>query len=95
MFICPAATIPVGVPGQDFTDPSGEYFMSWGLTSAGAPAQRKTYFSYVLNSKLNTVKLPKMSGLRPAANVVLIVEKRVRRPWLRSRAFEPVRLEEI
>jgi len=39
---------------------------------------RRTFMCYVLNSKLNSVKSPKLSSLRPGSTVVLMTEKRMR-----------------
>ena len=57
---------------------SGGYFMMYGQTPTGVTQLRRTFICYVINSKLNQGKQPKITSLRPASNVVLMVEKRMR-----------------
>ncbi len=77
MFVCPDTTI--GIPVLGSTDMMNQgYFLVYG-TGPGGPAtvQRKTFITYVMNSKMNETKEPKLNNLRPASNVVLMVEKRM------------------
>lgn len=74
LFVCPSTTIGIGKAGE--TDDAG-YFLMYGKLNS-AIAQRKTFMCYVVNSKMNLLKSPKLTSLRPAATTVLMVEKRMR-----------------
>jgi prepilin-type N-terminal cleavage/methylation domain-containing protein/prepilin-type processing-associated H-X9-DG protein len=76
LFVCPSTSVAVGVAGKDTVDGNG-YFMMWGLSGASI-AQRRTFICYVINSKLNSIKNPKLTNLRPASYTVLLTEKRMR-----------------
>ena len=77
LFVCPDTSNAIGIPGKDTID-AGGYFMMWGLTPTGVPQQRRTFITYAINSKMNSGKPVKITSLRPAANVVLMAEKRMR-----------------
>jgi len=49
----------------------------WGLVGPSV-AQRRTFICYVMNSKMNSIKNPKLTSLRPSPLAVLMVEKRMR-----------------
>jgi prepilin-type N-terminal cleavage/methylation domain-containing protein/prepilin-type processing-associated H-X9-DG protein len=88
IFVCPTADRAVGVTtgsNPDVVNPEG-YFMMWGRSFGNnTVAQRKTFVCYVMNSKLYgtgsgvNVNRGKISQLRPTSEVVLVMEKRMRR----------------
>lgn len=77
LFVCPSTSVAVGVNAAD-TVIDG-YFVVTGYATAPAKQARQTFFCYVPNSKLDgTRPTIKISQLRPASLVVLMVEKRMR-----------------
>lgn len=89
IFVCPDAGTPATLFNGDTISPDQQYFMLWAndYPAAGATGgsrsvvQRKFFMSYVFNSKLfgkyNGVPYDtwKLCQLRPASEVVLMVEK--------------------
>ena len=86
IWVCPDSDIPVprtaalGGPDQQPATSDGFYLMyGWEDPARTMLDSKKTYWSYVWNSKLNDSLpagiTPKMSQLRPASIVVLMVEK--------------------
>lgn len=85
IFVCPTASTAMGV-GTDIVN--GGYFRMWGVTStSGSPEARDTFICYGYNSKLlsdSTASAAmndgraKITKLRPASNVVVFTEKRMR-----------------
>ena len=78
LFVCPSTSIAIGVAGKDSVD-AGGYFLMWGMSGSNI-AQRRTFICYVLNSKMNSERMPKLVNLRPSSHAVLLVEKRMRPP---------------
>jgi prepilin-type N-terminal cleavage/methylation domain-containing protein/prepilin-type processing-associated H-X9-DG protein len=92
IFICPTAGQPSTLTSKDRLDPTGNYFLLYGIDPA-QPATRvkpyysfKSYMSYVMNSMIFTTTNDgvdrdyqvchwKISQLRPASSVILMVEK--------------------
>jgi prepilin-type N-terminal cleavage/methylation domain-containing protein/prepilin-type processing-associated H-X9-DG protein len=78
--VCPAADVAIGRPGETVEE---GYFVNFGRTAASnAVVPRRTFFSYVYNSKLLDgtglqADRGKLSKLRPAAHVVIFVERRM------------------
>lgn len=79
LFVCPEASQAVAGPGDTVTD---GYFMMYGQTEGsptpptGTVDQRKVYWCYVFNSKLNNTSYSlKMSQIRQSSEVPLLVEK--------------------
>jgi prepilin-type processing-associated H-X9-DG protein len=77
LFCCPAAdTAQIADSEGSFAMQNG-YFMLYGLDDTSTPVLRPTFFCYVPNSKLNTLKLPKIAQLREASLIPILVEKRM------------------
>jgi len=75
LFVCPS-TGRAGGTVDDVVNADG-YFLLWGKEGVRT-TQRPTFLCYVVNSKMNqTAVVNKLSQLRPAAEVVLMVEKRM------------------
>jgi len=86
VYVCPTAGEAIGSP-KDAPVTANGMFQLWGYPIGGqipAPAgtmavEEPVYWSYVMNSKLNDSMTiggtPRMSQLRPAQFVVLMVEK--------------------
>ena len=77
IFVCPETTIGIPAPGSSDQMLQGYFEMYFSVPGSTATTLRKTFVSYVMNSKMNTSKEPKINNLRPASNVVLMVEKRM------------------
>lgn len=76
MFVCPSATIAAAARPSDPVDEG--YFLITGWFGEPVKQQRRTFLCYVPNSKIDTGAKPyKMSQLRPASLVALLVEKRM------------------
>jgi prepilin-type processing-associated H-X9-DG protein/prepilin-type N-terminal cleavage/methylation domain-containing protein len=87
VFICPAANGPGTIGANDTLSPDGQYFLLYGTDSQGvlrpvSGSYFKYNMSYVVNSSMTniigntqTFTTVKMSQLRQAACVVLMVEK--------------------
>jgi prepilin-type N-terminal cleavage/methylation domain-containing protein/prepilin-type processing-associated H-X9-DG protein len=85
IFVCPLADRALDRSASAFS--SDGFFLMYGfsgqtLSNPGSVQQRKTYVCYMYNSKLRDTSLTlnqnlKMSKLRPAANVVVLAEKRM------------------
>jgi prepilin-type processing-associated H-X9-DG protein len=87
IWICPEANDPgphAGAGGQDQPATADGFYPMYGYKEENTiqkthvldPVPRKFYWCYVVNSKLNdTRSSPRMSGLRPASEVALMVEK--------------------
>ena len=81
VLVCPAAPPTVGVnTGTDADQTQDGYFLMHGYTdyASGAQEERKTFICYAMNNKLfgSGKAQGKLSTLRPAAEVVLVFEKR-------------------
>jgi prepilin-type N-terminal cleavage/methylation domain-containing protein/prepilin-type processing-associated H-X9-DG protein len=83
VFVCPDAGPALGAAGDKATD-DGYYSMDGFVAPAGGGAAtdevRKVYVCYAMNQRLFGSNVPdgRMSQLRPAADVVLVAEKRMR-----------------
>jgi len=78
VFVCPSTSQAVGV-NPDKVDSNGYFQVYFVPPSGKGTVTRPTFVCYGLNAKLNhTAPVIKLSQLRPASEVVLFAEKRMR-----------------